>query len=278
MVGKICNILVAFYLKSIVLKKLELPHMLFYGAPGVGKTSAAVALARDLFGPLLAGHFLELNASNDRGIETIRGPVLTFSRTAGPLHNQKIILLDEADFLTADAQAALRRIMEIWGHRVRFIFTANNLSKIDPAIRSRCVELYFKRLSNEAVTKILRKKSISNPMALADCIAGDYRKILQIQTGQKINTLPNYSLIAAIILGQRPLSESCIQKFCNMSPDITILCRGLLAKLKAQSVIKKLKLSVYFEISKAEWRVKAGANLELQIYAMIHLISNILAK
>ena len=169
----------------------ELPHLLFIGPPGVGKTACAYVLARELDVPIV-----ELNASDERGIDVIREKIKTLLFTSGT----RIILLDEADNLTTDAQAALRRPMEQALQRTnnRLILTVNRPWKIIDAISSRCSVFYFNSLSKEALTKIaLRilkqekikfndreeaKRAIS---ALVDYSRGDARRL--------VNVISNYS-------------------------------------------------------------------------------------
>jgi len=134
------------------LKNGDIVHALFYGPSGCGKTSAAVALAREIFGPRWKYHYLELNASDERGINTVREKVKYFSRISG----LRILFLDEADQMTSDAQHALRRIMELTSSAM-FILSCNDEWKIIDAVKSRCVNVPFRRLSDKEVGLVLRR-------------------------------------------------------------------------------------------------------------------------
>ena len=136
----------------------NLPHLLFVGPAGCGKTTLALVIAKQLFKEKWHENFLELNASDERGIDVIRQKVKAFARTKSlgdiPF---KIILLDESDALTKDAQHALRRIMEMFTTTCRFILSCNVSSKIIDPIQSRCVIFRFKPLGKEHVIKIIDK-------------------------------------------------------------------------------------------------------------------------
>ena len=134
----------------------NLPHLMFAGPAGVGKTSLALVIAKKMFKDLWHQNFLELNASDERGIDIIRNKVKDFARTRAigdvPF---KIIYLDECDALTREAQQALRRTMENYTQTCRFILSANYSSKIIEPIQSRCVVFRFKQLDKKDVFEII---------------------------------------------------------------------------------------------------------------------------
>jgi replication factor C small subunit len=133
-------------------EKRSMPHLLFAGPPGSGKTTAALALARDLFGTEWRASFMELNASDERGIDTVRTTIKQYARTSslGEV-GFKILFLDEADNLTSEAQASLRRLMERYSGSCRFILSCNYSSRIIDPIQSRCAVFRFRAYSPEAV-------------------------------------------------------------------------------------------------------------------------------
>src|SRR5574338_1084422 len=146
-------------LKSLLKNTSEIPHLMFSGSAGVGKTTAAICLAREILGDHWKEYTLELNASDERGINMVRERVKKFARFSGldtsiPF---KLIILDEADEMTSDAQTALRRIIEDTAKHCRFIMIANNISKIIEPLQSRCAVFKFTRIPEEDIVSHLEE-------------------------------------------------------------------------------------------------------------------------
>jgi len=146
-----------------------MPHLLFSGPAGVGKTTLSLVIAKQLFGENWKQNTLELNASDERGIDVIRVKVKDFARTRAigdvPF---KLIYLDESDALTRDAQQALRRTMENYTKTCRFILSCNYSSKIIDPIQSRCAVFRFKPLSKEEIFKVVDKISNLENLQISD--------------------------------------------------------------------------------------------------------------
>ncbi|CAL3963989.1 hypothetical protein PZA11_001458 [Diplocarpon coronariae] len=180
------------------LQSSNLPHMLFYGPPGTGKTSTVLALAKELYGPeLIKSRVLELNASDERGISIVREKVKDFARmqlsnpsaayrALYPCPPYKIIILDEADSMTQDAQSALRRTMETYSKITRFCLICNYVTRIIDPLASRCSKFRFKSLdvgnAKKRVEEIAEKEGVSLEEGAADtlirCSEGDLRKAI----------------------------------------------------------------------------------------------------
>ena len=194
-------------------KAASLSHLLFHGPAGTGKTTAALALTRQLFGTdpdTLSSRVKELNASDDRGIQVVRGKVKKFSQSSvsggGPLPPFKIIILDEADALLPDAQSALRRMMEDYAGTTRFILICNYVSRIIDPITSRCVKYRFRALPKDMMIKRLKticeQEGQLMPDAeflshLLECSGGDLRNaITMVQSVIQYSATPVGKLTA----------------------------------------------------------------------------------
>ncbi|NP_001011112.1 replication factor C subunit 5 [Xenopus tropicalis] len=168
----------------------KLPHLLFYGPPGTGKTSTILACAKQLYKDReFNSMVLELNASDDRGIDIVRGPILSFASTRTIFKKGfKLVILDEADAMTQDAQNALRRVIEKFTENTRFCLICNYLSKIIPALQSRCTRFRFGPLSPEMMVPrlehVVKEECVDispdGMKALVTLSNGDMRRSLNI--------------------------------------------------------------------------------------------------
>lgn len=167
----------------------KLPHLLFYGPPGTGKTSTILACARQLYGPKFQAMTLELNASDDRGINVVRNQIKSFAGTQKLFSTGvKLVILDEADAMSADAQFALRRVIEKYTKNTRFCLICNYVSKIIPALQSRCTRFRFAPLKQAQISGRLdsiveAEKVPTTPDGLKAILRlsnGDMRKVLNI--------------------------------------------------------------------------------------------------
>jgi replication factor C subunit 2/4 len=185
---------------ALVPKVASLPHLLFYGPPGTGKTTTALALCRELFytagsRDVFQDRVLELNASDERGIRVVREKIKRFAQGAVDdtaerlVPGFKIVILDEADAITADAQTALRRTIEVHSRTTRFILICNYLSRVIPPLTSRCAKFRFRALDDSAVASRLQYVAQSEGMPslspavvalFVQAAAGDLRRAVTL--------------------------------------------------------------------------------------------------
>ncbi|KAF5330628.1 hypothetical protein D9619_006013 [Psilocybe cf. subviscida] len=217
------------------LTSTNLPHMLFYGPPGTGKTSTILALSRQLFGPdNFKNRVLELNASDERGINIVREKIKNFARQTPraqavasdgktyPCPPYKIIILDEADSMTQDAQGALRRIMETYARITRFCLVCNYVTRIIEPLASRCSKFRFTPLDTDSSSLRLSHIAaaenipISKPVidALIQTSGGDLRRA--------ITYLQSASRLSASSVPPTPILPLDIQEIAGVVPDAVI--------------------------------------------------------
>ncbi|EQD38770.1 replication factor C small subunit, partial [mine drainage metagenome] len=270
-------------LKSFV-KEKQLPHLIFAGPAGVGKTSAAIALTRELLGENWRDSFLELNASDERGIDVIRENVKEFARIK-PFNDLglRIIFLDEADHLTPEAQAALRRTMEKFSSTTRFIFSCNYSTQIIPPIQSRTVVMRFHQLSEHELKSYLKFVADKEEMkldddaieAISDVCSGDARKAVSILQTLKYSGETSPKIIFEMSGNLEPADfekvfklamEGLFDNAVDLMESLTVdrgysaidIIKGMHSFIRKQRIAPKQKLSIIMALAEAEFRLVEG--------------------
>jgi len=280
-------------LKSLIKDPTDMPHLLFSGSAGVGKTTTALCLSRQILGDYAKDYTLELNASDERGIGMVREKVKKFSRFAGMVDIPfRIIILDEADEMTSDAQTALRRIIEDTAKICRFILIANNVSKIIQPIQSRCASFKFTTVSEEDVItrleEISKKEKVKADKkglkAIYEYTEGDLR--------HAINLMQATASLGEITEENVKISAG-LTKTSDVDEVLKIALSGKVTKAREKMIelIKVYGMSEsdflkYFNsavfkskhdklsdilqvIAKYDYRILVGANSEIQLSAML---------
>lgn len=286
-------------IRALLEKPAEMPHLLFSGSAGIGKTTTALCITRRILGRHYKDHTLELNASDERGISMVREKVKKFSRFASmgtvPF---KIIILDEADEMTADAQTALRRIIEDTSKICRFIIIANNISKIIEPIQSRCATFKFTRISREDTIARLARIAEMEGMgtmgmttadregleAVYEYAAGDLRHSINLmQTVASTGSITVESVKATAGLSKTTDVDGILDD--AMAGNITGAREKMIELLRVYGMsesdfLKYLNTAVFKSkrdnlsgmlqiIAKYDYRVLVGANPEIQLAAML---------
>ncbi|KAF9106274.1 hypothetical protein BGX29_009923 [Mortierella sp. GBA35] len=274
----------------------RLPHMLLYGPPGTGKTSTILACARKLYGPMWKSMTMELNASDDRGIDVVREQIKNFASTKKIFSSGfKLIILDEADMMTQTAQNALRRVVEKYTRNVRFCIICNYVSKIIPALQSRCTRFRFGPLELSQVDSrldhIIQNEGVKitdeGRKALLQLSKGDMRRALNIlqacHAGYEIvdedavyncTGNPHPADIETIVNSM--LTEDFTTAYSNISYLKTI--KGMALQDILTEVYNYLELidmpsnaRVYVldKMADVEYKLSTGANEKLQLTSLI---------
>ena len=286
-------------LEALIKDPTDMPHLMFSGSAGVGKTTTALCISRQILGKFAKDNTLELNASDERGIGMVREKVKKFSRFAGMADIPfKIIILDEADEMTSDAQTALRRIIEDTAKICRFIFIANNISKIIDPIQSRCATFKFTTISEEDIIgrleEIAKKEKVKADKkglkAIYDHSEGDLR--------HAINLMQATASLGGIT-EDNVKSSSGLTKTGDVDDVLKIALSGKVPEAREKMIelikvygmsesdflkylnaavfkSKHSKLSEILEvIAKYDYRILVGSNSEIQLSAMLAELSNL---
>lgn len=277
-------------------KTTNLPHLLFAGPAGTGKTTCAIALSRDLFGSDWQANYYELNSSDERGIDVVRQKIKEIARLA-PFGGTpfKIIFLDEADNLTADAQAALRRTMETFTRTSRFILSANYSSRLIEPIQSRCAVFRFRPLRAEAIRTYLARiakaeklKIMEDGMeALVYVAQGDMRRAVNsLQVAASISTTVDGDVLykaastvrpeevkrlieralAGDFLQARETLDKLLVEYGLSGEDIVRQIHRAVFDLNLED---EFKVRLVDRIGEADFRLVEGSNERIQIEALL---------
>ncbi|MDD1743952.1 MAG: replication factor C small subunit [Methanomassiliicoccales archaeon] len=277
-------------------KSKNLPHLMFAGPAGTGKTTCALALAKEIFGENWRNNLVELNASDERGIDVVRGKIKEFARTA-PIGGAsfKIIFLDEADALTNDAQSALRRTMEKYSAICRFILSCNYSSKIIEPIQSRCAVFRFRQLKEKDIKQYLTRIAKSENIDLSDDAADALVHVANGDMRKAVN-----SLQVAASLGDKVTIDVIYQTTGTARPEEvkklleTALAGDFLAArnqldelminygLSGEDIIKQVhsgmfslsipdieKVKLIDRTGEIEYRIVEGSNERIQLEALL---------
>ncbi|KAG5601214.1 hypothetical protein H5410_032584 [Solanum commersonii] len=250
----------------------RLPHLLLYGPPGTGKTSTILALARKLYGSQMHNMVLELNASDDRGIDVVRQQIQDFASTQsisfGAKSAVKLVLLDEADAMTKDAQFAL--LIEKYTRNTRFALICNNVNKVIPALQSRCTRFRFAPLDavhvSERLKHVVEAEQLDVPegglKALVRLSNGDMRKALNILQSTHMAS-QQISEDAVYLCTGNPLPKDIEQiSYWLLNEPFAISCKRI-SEIKTRKGLALV--DIVREVTMFVFKIKMPANVRVQL-------------
>ncbi|HLD98014.1 MAG TPA: replication factor C small subunit [Candidatus Nanoarchaeia archaeon] len=275
---------------------MNIPHLLFAGPAGVGKSTLALIVVKDLFGERWKDNYLELNASDERGIDVVRQKVKDFARTKA-LSNIpfKVIFLDEADALTNEAQNALRRTMENYTSNCRFILSCNYSSKIIDPIQSRCAVFRFRLLEKKDIEKVMKKISEKENLIidekateiLFESCEGDCRRAINLlQSTAAISNRITHDLIDIMVPSAKPsdirvvLEYALAGDFINSKEKLldvmlkesisgTDVIKAIQKEVWNLSIDPELKVKLTERTGEIEFRLVEGSDEFIQLEALL---------
>ncbi|MCR4327467.1 MAG: replication factor C small subunit [Nanoarchaeota archaeon] len=250
---------------------LNIPHLLFAGPAGTGKSTLALIVVKELFGENWKENYLELNASDERGINIVREKVKDFARTKS-LGNVsfKVIFLDEADALTPEAQQALRRTMENYAATCRFIMSCNYSSKIIDPIQSRCAIFRFKLLEKKDVKKVIEKIAKSEKLEIEEDAIESIYEASNGDCRRSINFLQSVASISPKVNSElvRTIAPDVKSKEVRIVLDYAISGDFENARKKALDLMLKESLSgqdIIKSIQKEIWNLTVEPELKIKL-------------
>jgi replication factor C subunit 3/5 len=296
---------IKFLFESINKNPINMPNLIFHGSPGTGKTSSMINLLKNIFHNNYKNYVLELNASDERNIKTVREVIKDFCETKNnfrvsnkTFYNFKVVVLDEVDSMTFDAQFCLRRMMETYSNNIRFILICNYLNKIIKALQSRCCVIKFKQLDYDIFKKrldiIIKNENINisneNLKFICYICDGDLRKILNLLQNLKnyncfdkshiikYTGFPSIEIIKEIIyliLNKEDCYNELLEIIDNNNLNLVYIVKELYIYLNTLNISNKKKILLINNLSNIEKNHYYLMEHNISLFNIITLIREI---